>query len=240
MACSIDYPESGHIIPPPAVMVETGRGNAFNPAPFDENINESRFSIGSVGSTSSSQHLVYHQLDSTLLDLLGDTVRSLSLLESLALQLPEPAAACSRSFSVASTLSRPSSTETTSMSTATIVPRRIPPLTIEPRSSMPVHVDPFTDDNPFDDPTPPITSNSTQSDVYVIRRSFMPTLPNELKVQLNDNVKVLQTFHDGWGLIEKVGKDRKEGEIGSIPMDCLNEVTGGTLLQKNVSMLFCF
>lgn len=65
----IDHFKSGHIIPPPAVMVETGRDNALHPAPFNGNNNENRFFIGIVGSTDSSQHPIFHHLDSALSDL---------------------------------------------------------------------------------------------------------------------------------------------------------------------------
>jgi len=42
-------------------------------------------------------------------------------------------------------------------------------------------------------------------------------------VDLSDGVKVLHTFDDGWGLIEKVRRDGREGERGLIPMACLKK-----------------
>jgi hypothetical protein len=42
-------------------------------------------------------------------------------------------------------------------------------------------------------------------------------------VDLGVEVRVLHTFDDGWGMIEKVRRDGREGERGLIPMACLKK-----------------
>ncbi|KLO14736.1 hypothetical protein SCHPADRAFT_903014 [Schizopora paradoxa] len=52
-----------------------------------------------------------------------------------------------------------------------------------------------------------------------VRRPFMPTLHDELAVSRGDEVRVIETFDDGWMAVEKV----PGGESGLIPIDCLRE-----------------
>ena len=237
---TFDRSDSGGptLIIPPA-MAETGRGNASRPAlvinTFDKNHNsnleENRCSIGSAGSDR-SQYLIVPQRDSTNPDPLANTpmsVRPFSPSESFAFpKPPEPVPA--GPTSVASGLSRPTS-NATSVTSAASGPLSLPmftPLVIPHiiKSPSPITIpttDQFTDNNPFDDPTTPVIDTSAHLDVQVVRCSFIPTLPDELNVRLDDHVRVLHRFDDGWGLVEKVTSDGSGNESGLIPMDCLKK-----------------
>jgi hypothetical protein len=96
-------------------------------------------------------------------------------------------------------------------------------------------VNPFDDNNPFEDhinsdsditPTIVYSTAGAFSDIEVVRRPFIPTLPDELAVKPGDNVRVLHSFDDGWALVEMVGTGfstmNQQGR-GLIPIDCLRE-----------------
>lgn len=93
--------------------------------------------------------------------------------------------------------------------------------------------------NPFADPSPnlPIEPNTPSAVhpefqvVEMIRRPFVPTLSDEVMVEVGDKVKILQMFDDGWSLVEKnpvLSMDSKETDkspqVGLIPIDCLRSV----------------
>jgi hypothetical protein len=243
---TLDRSDSGGpaLIVPPA-LAETGRGNASRPLlvinisdkNHNSNLEGNRDSIGSAGSDR-SQYLIVPQRDSTNPDPLANTpmsVRPFSPSESFAFpKPPEPVAAGSGPTYVASGLSRPTSNATSVTSAAidvlsgrlslpTFTPLVMPHIIKSPSPITVPTIDPFTDNNPFEDPTTPVIDNSTQLDVKVVRCSFVPALPDELKVRLDDHVRVLHTFDDGWGLVEKVASDGSENESGLIPMDCLRK-----------------
>ena len=217
-------------------MAEMGRSNASRPALVinlegnsNNNLEENRHSIGSAGSDH-SQYLIVHHRNSTNPDPQVSTpmsVRPFSPSESFAFpKPPEPVAPGSGSVSVAGSSSRP-----TSNATSVTLPPPLPPGLSSIPSLMPLVVSntalpPSSTTNPFEDLTTPTINNSSYSDisVKVVRRPFEPTLPDELAVKLGDRVRVLHTFDDGWGLIEKVERDGREGERGVIPMDCLRKV----------------
>ncbi|KAL5520074.1 hypothetical protein ACEPAG_1734 [Sanghuangporus baumii] len=60
-----------------------------------------------------------------------------------------------------------------------------------------------------------------------IRRPFLPTLADELRVQRGDVIRVLQVFDDGWVQVEKISSSTETTtsayERGLIPVDCLRE-----------------
>ncbi|KAL5524561.1 hypothetical protein ACEPAF_9701 [Sanghuangporus sanghuang] len=62
-----------------------------------------------------------------------------------------------------------------------------------------------------------------------IRRPFLPTLADELRVQRGDAIRVLQVFDDGWIQVEKISETSgtetttSANERGLIPVDCLRE-----------------
>ena len=206
-------------------MAEMGRGNASRPALVidlkgnsNNILGENRQSIGSFTSDH-SQYLIVSHRNSANTDLQVATpmsVRPFSPSESFAFpKPPEPVA----SGSVASGSLRPTS--------GTLLP---PGLSSAPSSFVPLvgpstTKSPSSTTNPFEDSNTPSTDISPYSNIPVqaVRRQFKPTMPDELAVDLSDGVRVLHTFDDGWGLIEKVRKDGREGKRGLIPMACLKK-----------------
>ncbi|SJL15768.1 uncharacterized protein ARMOST_19273 [Armillaria ostoyae] len=85
--------------------------------------------------------------------------------------------------------------------------------------------------NPFSEPESPITPEL--SPIETIRRTFVPTLYDELSVAIGDRIRVLEVFDDGWAMVEKVPEGNGQGkevvlEPGLIPIDCLR-MTGDPL-----------
>jgi len=220
-------------------MAEIGRDNATRPALFinlegtsnnnnnNLQVGDNRYSVGSAGSNHSQYLMVYHRgsWNSEQQLTTPTSVSPFSPSESFAFpKPPEPAAASTGSISVS--VASGSSIPTSNATCATLGHPPPPPglrsvpsfASLVPSSKKsPIIVTPR---NPFEDPTIPTISNLPYLDipVEVVRRPFEPTLPDELAVKLGDRVRVLETFDDGWGLIEKVGG---EDERGVIPMDRL-------------------
>ncbi|KAK0434032.1 hypothetical protein EV421DRAFT_1993667 [Armillaria borealis] len=85
--------------------------------------------------------------------------------------------------------------------------------------------------NPFSEPESPITPEL--SPIETIRRTFVPTLYDELSVAIGDRIRVLEVFDDGWAMVEKIPEGNGKGkevvlEPGLIPIDCLR-MTGDPL-----------
>lgn len=226
-------------------MAEVGRADGTAPTllidivQFGSSANEARFSVGSQGSTGSSQYLVVNHRDSMqTAEVSGSTpmsVRPFSPSESFAFPKP-PEAAGDR----ASAYSRPTSIAASGVLSPVASPTRIPPVPPPPTFPPPVLVvpnpfgadplvaNPFADNpttNPFDDdqspsPIPPQAPTGEFAEIEYIRRPFHPNLPDEIRVQPGDPVRILQTFDDGWAMVETT-----EGEHarGLIPLDCLRE-----------------
>ncbi|KAL5482680.1 hypothetical protein ACEPAI_9274 [Sanghuangporus weigelae] len=120
----------------------------------------------------------------------------------------------------------------------------LPPLT-PVTSTAPEATNPFADPSQIPDE---VTSGTCESAVAAktsvsgtdgivgaiehIRRPFLPTLVDELRVQRGDVIRVLQVFDDGWVQVEKIsdatGTSGAEtttfaNERGLIPVDCLRE-----------------
>ncbi|KAF9447012.1 hypothetical protein P691DRAFT_609709, partial [Macrolepiota fuliginosa MF-IS2] len=77
--------------------------------------------------------------------------------------------------------------------------------------------------DPFADPTPPEPSTPSAvhpqfMEVETVKRPFIPTLGDELAVNIGDKVRILQMFDDGWALVEK-----NPPENGLIPIDCFRD-----------------
>ncbi|RDB14815.1 hypothetical protein Hypma_016521 [Hypsizygus marmoreus] len=93
--------------------------------------------------------------------------------------------------------------------------------TIPPASAMPPS-DPFTETL--------LSRLEELVTVETIKRSFEPSRPDELRVSIDDNVKVLQVFDDGWAMVEKIppfdealwmDEHTSSGPIrGVIPVNC--------------------
>lgn len=62
-------------------------------------------------------------------------------------------------------------------------------------------------------PTPPYATAA----VSVVKRTFVPSLPDELPINNGDQVRVISAYDDGWALCEKVSS----GEKGVVPQECL-------------------
>ncbi|PPQ79768.1 hypothetical protein CVT25_003321 [Psilocybe cyanescens] len=238
-------PRNSFIIPPLPPMAEIGRSNGnipaltidtshFSSAPV---IIESRFSVSSqVSAETGSEYLVVHHRDS-LNPGTPMSVRPFSPSESFAFpRPPDPVGDRNSAYS------RPSSSGTLAMLQAgthfSFHSSNVPPTpslpTLIVSQDNPINsvLDPFADNNPFDNPAPTEPSyasgNGDFAETEFICRPFVPTLPDELAVRPDDPVRILKTFDDGWALVEKVrpddpkGKRTNEGvERGLIPIDCL-------------------
>ncbi|EMD39573.1 hypothetical protein CERSUDRAFT_80960 [Gelatoporia subvermispora B] len=55
------------------------------------------------------------------------------------------------------------------------------------------------------------------AEIEVIRRPFVPSLPDEMSATPGERVRMLRRFDDGWAYAEKVDSGRK----GLVPIDCL-------------------
>lgn len=72
----------------------------------------------------------------------------------------------------------------------------------------------------------PITRTpSPPAQVLAVRRTFSPSLPDELAISVGDSVKVLATYDDGWALCQKVAS----GDQGVVPLECLDTPGSGNL-----------
>ncbi|KAJ3503213.1 hypothetical protein NLJ89_g8533 [Agrocybe chaxingu] len=225
-------------------MAEVGRDKAtapmfvFESSHFNSNSNSNsnaRFSVGSAHSEN-SQYLVVHHRDS-LNPEIGTpmSVRPFSPSESFA--FPKPPEAASARNSVHSRPATASSTHSASGTfSAKDIDDAIPPTPALPQlhllqSPVSPSSNPFADNNPFDDPAAAAVNNGSVgefAETETIRRPFHPTLPDELKVRPDDIVHIIQSFDDGWALVEKLdvkgkGKEGAEPERGLIPVDCLRE-----------------
>ncbi|KAF8349627.1 hypothetical protein F5887DRAFT_947214 [Amanita rubescens] len=102
--------------------------------------------------------------------------------------------------------------------------------------------------DPFADPiAATVATQPAVAEIEVIRRPFMPTLQDELIVATGDRVRILQTFDDGWTLVQKIpppvdkkGKARAVDEFdqGLIPIECLRNADRDQpdfIAQKRVS-----
>jgi len=75
--------------------------------------------------------------------------------------------------------------------------------------------------------TPPPPS----SYISIVKRTFIPSLPDELSISTGESVRVLASYDDGWGLCEKVSNP---GEKGVVPLECLGEAAGANTSSNNL------
>ncbi|KAF8178000.1 hypothetical protein BJ912DRAFT_1063341 [Pholiota molesta] len=225
--------------------------------------NDPRFSIGSQGSNDSQYLVVNHRDSTTTGEMVGTpmSVRPFSPSESFAFpKPPDPAgdrtSGYSRPSSTATTATLNYNNKSPTISPYTSYGEIIPPIPgptfpapalVSPIGAEPV-ANPFADNNPFEDtpltPTPaivpvpaaaaPPTVAGAFAEVEYIKRPFNPSLTDELRVAPDDGVRVLQTFDDGWALVEKVSSSSSASAAdgtgaagnygkGLIPIDCLRE-----------------
>lgn len=69
-------------------------------------------------------------------------------------------------------------------------------------------------------PTPLTAAPMTTGPISVVKRTFVPSLPDELSIATGDQVRVISAYDDGWAMCEKV----PTGERGVVPQECLEEV----------------
>ncbi|TFK49496.1 hypothetical protein OE88DRAFT_1598300, partial [Heliocybe sulcata] len=59
----------------------------------------------------------------------------------------------------------------------------------------------------------------------LVQRAFVPSLKDELAVNVGERVKLLRAYDDGWVLVEKATNDLGEGAGGSVrglvPVHCI-------------------
>ncbi|KXN82039.1 hypothetical protein AN958_03290 [Leucoagaricus sp. SymC.cos] len=93
------------------------------------------------------------------------------------------------------------------------------------------NADPFADPTLPPEPTTPSAVHPEFMEIENIKRPFIPTLVDELPVEIGDKVKILRMFDDGWALVEKnpvyglasmKGKE-KQPDKGLIPIDCFRD-----------------
>jgi hypothetical protein len=56
--------------------------------------------------------------------------------------------------------------------------------------------------------------------ISVVKRTFVPSLPDELSIANGETVRVLSVYDDGWALCEKMNG----GDKGVVPQECLESV----------------
>ncbi|KJA24365.1 hypothetical protein HYPSUDRAFT_101921, partial [Hypholoma sublateritium FD-334 SS-4] len=132
------------------------------------------------------------------------SVRPFSPSESFAFPKP-PESAGDRT----SAYSRPVSLAASGILSPVASPSRIPPIPPPPTFPPPI----FAVPNPF-------APAGEFAEIEHIRRPFHPNLPDEIRVQPGDPVRILQTFDDGWAMVETTGGEHTRGLI---PLDCLRE-----------------
>lgn len=96
----------------------------------------------------------------------------------------------------------------------------------------PMSVRPFTPSESWAFPKPPLPSSTTPpptsmqdpftelSGIETIKRPFAPTMHDELSVVPGDRIRILNTYDDGWAMVEKIDV-ASDKAIGLIPIDCL-------------------
>ena len=66
----------------------------------------------------------------------------------------------------------------------------------------------------------PPTPNAAAPALSVVKRTFVPSLPDELSISNGEQVRILSVYDDGWALCERVSN----GEKGVVPQECLEMV----------------
>ncbi|KAF8635529.1 hypothetical protein AX17_003912 [Amanita inopinata Kibby_2008] len=83
-----------------------------------------------------------------------------------------------------------------------------------------------TSDNPQDGPTATAKFSAAKSalpaNAAIVKYMFEPTLPDELKIEAGEAMRVLAEYDDGWGLCQNT-----KGQRGMIPLECLDRGESG-------------
>lgn len=240
-ATNIDHssPLSATLIPAsPPPMAEVGRPNGTAPALIlDIQQEPARFSIGSAHSDNSQYLVIRHRNSiepSSATPLSGVSFAQ----DTQAYSFPKPPTIGDRNsgFSGSGPPTRPSSSHSKASARGTISPINnvfnlpptpaIPPgITDSPVESSSTPTDPFADEsaNPFQDSgSPPPAQRWKFNSIENVFRPFVPQLQDELRVDVGDTVRIIQTFDDGWALAELQGSGGGSAlRQGLLPLDCL-------------------
>jgi len=92
------------------------------------------------------------------------------------------------------------------------------------------HADPFGD-RPYS--TSSVSHAGHGRDIeldVVIQQPFVAATPDEITVSLGDRVVIVESLSDGWILVEKLSERGGGRERGIIPMVCLSDSDGGSVV----------
>ncbi len=81
---------------------------------------------------------------------------------------------------------------------------------------------------------PPTNQSTEPRPIYPVVRIYLPTLLDELKINVGDLVRMINEFDDGWAYCEKVGDE--DGAAGVVPLECLDRNAGMNIEGRPVSM----
>ncbi|KAF8337597.1 uncharacterized protein EI90DRAFT_2669586 [Cantharellus anzutake] len=99
----------------------------------------------------------------------------------------------------------------------------LPPVPIEPLALSSVS-DPLASPQPQSPTVPDLALQQEQGSqpdkMFVVVRTYVPALLDELNVNVGDLVRVINEFDDGWAYCEMVGNE--DGYAGVVPLECLD------------------
>ncbi|KAJ6501922.1 hypothetical protein C8R45DRAFT_604958 [Mycena sanguinolenta] len=67
----------------------------------------------------------------------------------------------------------------------------------------------------------PINEANTMPRLMTVVNSFIPTLEDELSIQIGDTVRLIEEFHDGWALVQCIGV--MDAPKGVVPRTCITD-----------------
>ncbi|KAF5320124.1 hypothetical protein D9611_010266 [Ephemerocybe angulata] len=215
---------------PPIAEVRAHHGQGHH-AQMDSD----RFSIGSASSGGSSQYIVVHnphrrgsQTESFKFPKPPPSSRARHPLCTLAPVAASPVFPVHPELHSQHSLSHPPVTATQPLTVRTkLSADKIPNPFMDAgeRSATSTIFNPFTR-SPFDDEQA-FSAVGNFAEIETIRRPYRRTLPDELEVTVDEKVRVLEIFDDGWAMVEqiRVGKpDETPVERGLVPVACLRDI----------------
>jgi len=67
----------------------------------------------------------------------------------------------------------------------------------------------------------PINEANAMPRLMTVVNSFIPTLEDELSIQIGDTVRLIEEFHDGWALVQRIGL--MDAPKGVVPRTCITD-----------------
>jgi len=77
----------------------------------------------------------------------------------------------------------------------------------------------------------PTTAGSSMANAAIVKGTFIPTLPDEMSINVGEVVRVLAEYDDGWVLCGNVSGDK-----GMVPSECLERGVGLALRGPGTSV----